>query len=41
MNEFNANGMIRQMQKDFDRMLNSDIPGQNHDCTIISDYGDG
>ena len=24
-----------------DRMIQANIPGQNHDCSIIPDYGNG
>ena len=30
-----------RMQADFDKMLLSDIPGQNYDCDLISDVGNG
>lgn len=28
-------------QTNFDRMIQANIPGQNHDCSIIPDYGNG
>lgn len=30
-----------RMRNDFDRMIQANIPGQNHDCSIIPDYGNG
>lgn len=30
-----------RMQADFDKMLLSDIPGQNYDCDLIADVGNG
>lgn len=35
------NPVINQMQRDFARMLEQEIPGQNWDCTLISCYGNG
>jgi hypothetical protein len=30
-----------RMRNDFDRMIQANIAGQNHDCSIIPDYGNG
>lgn len=32
---------INQQRRDFDKMLMTDIPGQNYDCDIIPDFGNG
>lgn len=33
--------LTNRMQSDFDRMIQSDIPGQNWDCDLIPDIGSG
>lgn len=30
-----------RMRNDFDRMIQANIPGQNHDFSIVPDYGNG
>ena len=37
----NTNCILEQMEKDFAEMVNHDLNGQNWDCTIIPDVGNG